>query len=97
MTQKGVVPWIYEDDPELRLALASEVFSEMKALVEHPGWARLCDTIDQMIVAARDKMESTGQNIEQLRGGLKALRKVRGIPEHAIERANAELALHRGD
>lgn len=97
MTTPGIVPWIYEDDPERRHALAGEVLQEMQSLLQHPGWKRLAGTIDQKVTAGRDAMERTGRDIELQRGGLKALREIKGLPAHAIDRAGAELALHRGE
>ena len=96
MTATGIVPWIYEDDPETRHALAGGVLHEMRSLVEHPGWQRLAKVIDQKITAGRDEMERTGRDIEMQRGALKALRIIKGLPDHAIERATAELDHHRG-
>lgn len=97
MSEKGVVPWIYEEDPESRHVLASEVLGEMQSLARHPGWKRIMDTIDQKITAGRDSMEATGRDIELKRGALKALREIRGITDFAIERADAELSKHRGE
>jgi hypothetical protein len=69
----------------------------MQSLMQHPGWERLVKVIDQKITAGRDAMETTGRDIDLQRGGLKALRMVKGLPQYAIERAAAELKLHRGE
>lgn len=97
MSTSGLVPWIYEEDPDARHAIASEVLREMQSLMQHPGWRRLRHVIDQKITAGRDEMERTGQNVDLQRGALKALRNIKGLPEHAIERAGVELEAHRGE
>lgn len=97
MSVKGVVPWMYEDEPDVRHALAGQVLGEMQSLLQHPGWRRLVDTIDQKITAGRDGMERTGQNIELSRGAIRALREIKALPDFAIERADLELARHRGE
>lgn len=86
-----VLPWIDEADPDTREALAAGVLAEMESLQEHPGWQRVVAVIDQMIVGARDEMERTGRDVDLFRGGLKASRKIKGLPQLAIERATAEL------
>lgn len=96
MSAEGLVPWIYEDDPELRENLAEGVLREMHSLMQHPGWARLCKVIDQKIVAGRDTLEQ-GRDTDTTRGAIKALRIIKGIPQDGINRAAAELKLHRGE
>lgn len=92
----GVVPWIYEDDPETRELLAEEVVREMHSLLDHPGWKRLVKVIDQKVTAGRDEMERTGRDIDIQRGAIKMLRLVKNIPQRAVESATAELDKHRG-
>jgi plasmid stabilization system protein ParE len=97
MSAQGLVPWIYEDDPDARLAMADQVLREMQSLAEHPGWLRLQQVLNQKITAGRDEMERTGRNVDLLRGAVRAVREIKGLPEYAIERAHAELSLHRGE
>lgn len=97
MSAAGLVPWIYEDDPDARLAMADQVLREMQSLAQHPGWLRIQHVLNQKVTGGRDEIERTGRNVDLLRGGVRACREIKGLPEYAIERANAELSLHRGD
>ena len=87
--------WLTTPDPAEREAIAANLYDEVVALAQSPGWTKMADAIERQVTDALNDLARTSEDDEQNRGVIRALRHVLSMPENLIRAASLELDKHR--